>query len=82
MYTDISIKGEYPKSLIIRNHLGGMIWQVYIVEKESEADKLSATATANGFQAITLENYDESHKETFPDWRETEGGKKIISKAP
>lgn len=79
MYLDISTSGNYPKTLVIRNHEGGMIWQVYIVQKEKEANMLSANATRNGFQAITLEDFREDLEETFPDWRETEGGKEIIS---
>jgi hypothetical protein len=78
MYTDISTTKGYPKTLIIRNHEGGMIWQVYHVEKLSEADKLSSNATMNGFEAITLEDYQEYMQETWPEWRETEGSKEII----
>jgi len=40
-YTDISKTQNYPKTLMIRNHKGGCIWQVYHVQKQSEADKLS-----------------------------------------
>lgn len=71
MYTDLTTDQTYPKTLIIRNHQGGMIWQVYHVEKEYEADRLAATATGNGFQAITLEDYQPNHEQTWPDWRET-----------
>ena len=39
MFTDISTKNEFPKTLVIRNSKGGMIWQIYHVQKESEADK-------------------------------------------
>lgn len=78
MYKDIS-SGSFPKTLIIRNHLGGMIWQVYHVEKESEADKISSNATSNGFESITLEDYQPEMEQTWPDWRETEGGKEIIN---
>lgn len=79
MYLDISTSGSYPKTLIIRNHEGGLIWQVYHVQKEREAKLLSGNATENGFMAITLEDFKEDYEETFPDWRETEGGKKIIN---
>jgi len=71
MYTNNSTDDIYPKTLVIRNTKGGMIWQVYHVKKQSEADKLSANATLNGFGAITLENYQPDTKETWPDWRET-----------
>lgn len=71
MYTDLTTDDVYPKTLIIRNHEGGMIWQVYHVEKQSEAEKLAENATANGFLAITLEDYQEDMEQTWPDWRET-----------
>lgn len=70
-YTDISTTDEYPKTLIIRNHQGGAIWQIYHVQKLSEAQKLSNNAHSNGFYAITLEDYQPEEKETWPDWRET-----------
>ena len=71
MYTDISTNNDYPKTLVIRNHEGGGIWQIYHVQKESEAEKLSANATRNAFEAITLEDYQPDYDETWPDWRET-----------
>lgn len=71
MYTDISTDTSYPKTLVIRNHLGGLIWQIYHVQKESEAIKLADNATKNGFEAITLENYQPDEEETWSDWRET-----------
>jgi hypothetical protein len=71
MYTDISTNNEYPKTLMIRNHEGGMIWKVYHVQKQSEADKLSANAWRNGFWGSTLEDYQPEYKETAPDWRDT-----------
>ena len=70
MYTDISTNEEYPKTLIIRNHQGGMIWQVYHVEAEYEAENLASTATSNGFQAITLEDHQPEHEQTWEDWRD------------
>lgn len=69
MFTNLSNTTEYPKTLIIRNHLGGMIWQVYHVETMREADILSSNATMNGFQAITLEDYQDDMEQTFPNWR-------------
>lgn len=70
MYTDISTDDKYPKTLIIRNQAGGMIWQIYHVEKQIEAERLAANATANGFQNITLEDYQPDEEQTWPDWRE------------
>ena len=78
MYIDTSSNSNYPKTLIIRNHVGGMVWQVYHVEKEIEAKRLARNATNNGFQAITLEDYKPEIKETFLGWRKTSGGLKII----
>ena len=71
MYTDISTTENFPKTLVIRNHEGGMIWQLYHVGKESEARKIAFNAHINAFEAITLEDYQPDHKETWPDWRET-----------
>ena len=71
MYTDISTTETYPKTLMIRNHKGGLIWQVYHIKKESEAIKLSSNALRNGFQGTTLEDYQPEYKETWKDWRET-----------
>lgn len=71
MYTDISTNTNYPKTLMIRNHKGGMIWQVYHVQKKSEADKLAANACSNGFYGSTLEDHQPEVEETWSDWRET-----------
>lgn len=71
MYEDISTTQEYPKTLMIRNHKGGMIWQVYHVQNKIEADNISRNAHGNGFYGSTLENYQPEVKETWPDWRET-----------
>lgn len=69
MYTDIS-NGDYPKTLMIRNHEGGCTWQVYHVQKQSEADNLSANAWKNGFYGSTLEDHEPETEETWPDWRD------------
>lgn len=78
MYTDISTNNNYPKTLMIRNHKGGLVWQVYHVQKQKEADMLERNAYQNGFFGSTLEDYQPEIEETWPDWRETEGGKEII----
>lgn len=78
MYTDISTK-NYPKTLMIRNHEGGGVWQVYHVNNEIEANRLASNAYRNGFYGSTLEDYQPEYEETWPDWRETEGGKQITS---
>ena len=69
-YTDLTTDNEYPKTLVIRNHRGGMIWQIYHVEAVREAEMLSKNATTNGFEAISLEDHQPEHKQTWPDWRE------------
>lgn len=71
MYTDVSTTPDYPKTLMIRNHEGGFIWQIYHVLKESEAIKLEANAHSNGFYGSTLEDHQPDREETWPDWRET-----------
>lgn len=70
MFTDIS-KGDYPKTLMIRNSPGGMIWQVYHVHNKAEADRLASNANRNGFYGSTLEDYQPNQEETWPDWRDT-----------
>lgn len=77
MYTDLS-KGNFPKTLLIRNEEGGLVWQVYHVQAEHEAERLAANATRNMFEDVTLVDYEPHSEETWPEWRETEGGKKII----
>ena len=70
MMTDISTTETYPKTLVIRNTEGGLVWQIYHVQAQHEAERLSNNATINGFYGITLEDYDESAEETWPNWRE------------
>lgn len=66
---DNTTNGDYPKTLLIRNEVGGMIWQLYHVEKLIEAERLAENATNNGFYGISLEDYQPSAEETFPGWR-------------
>jgi len=79
MYKNVSSNQDYPKTLIIRNHEGGVIWQIYHVQALHEAKILANNATNNGFQAITLEDYQQNLEETWPDWRQSEGGMKIVN---
>lgn len=79
MYKNVSSNQNYPKTLVIRNHEGGMIWQIYHVQALHEAKILASNATNNGFQAITLEDYQPDLEETWSDWRQTEGGMKIVN---
>jgi len=77
MYIDISTR-EFPKTLLIHNHEGGMVWQVYHVQAKHEAERLSANANRNGFEHAVLQDYQPEYEETWPEWRDTEGGKKIV----
>lgn len=69
-YKDFS-NGEFPKTLMIRNHEGGMIWQVYHVTNQKQVDILIKNSWGNGFYGSTLENHQLDYEETFLDWRET-----------
>jgi len=71
MYKNNSTTDTFPKTLLIRNTEGGMIWQIYHVNSEKVAQVLAANATLNKFEAITLEDYNPEYEETWPDWRET-----------
>lgn len=67
MYKDVASK-EFPKTLVIRNHVGGLIWQIYHVDNEYQAYYLAKNAKNKGFEEITLEDYND-YEETFPNWR-------------
>jgi hypothetical protein len=60
----------YPKTLLIRNEEGGLVWQVYHVNNLFEAKWLADNATRNGFECCKLEDYDPTYEETFPGWRD------------
>ena len=68
----------YPKTLAIRNHRGGGIWQVYHVNNMEEALFLSKNAMGNGFWGVTLEHHQPEHKETWPNWRNEQFQKNSI----
>lgn len=72
-----SSSDQWPKTLLIRNHEGGLVWQVYHVQKISEARALAKNASVHGFSCITLEDHQIETEETWPYWRDTDGGKKI-----
>lgn len=71
IYTDLTTSKEFPKTLIIRNTPGGMIWQIYHPDTQEDVDNLTSNAYSNGFFGITLEDYNSELKETWEDWRET-----------
>lgn len=72
-FLDLSSNDQFPKTLLIYNTEGGMVWQVYHVETESEANNLSKRADRNGFMHRELVDKTEDD-ETFPDWRLTQKG--------
>lgn len=78
MLKDISNKdSQFPKTVFIRNTTDGLVWQVYHVDNLKQAEILAVNATKNGFECVTL--IDKTNdEETFPDWRESKGGKKLI----
>lgn len=63
--------------LIMRNQIGGMIWQAYRVENEREAELLSRSAKHNGF-IVQTEDVDYA-EETTPEWRETQEWKDYLA---
>ena len=79
---DLTNNDNYPKTLLIRNHEGGMIWQVYHVQQRKEAVLLAEGAKRNYFEAVTLIDYNDEYKENWPDWREkcTSKLKEIVDK--
>lgn len=78
MYTNISSNNNYPKTLVIRNEPGGMVWQIYHVNTVGQAERISLNATSHGFHAITLEDHQPDINETWPDWRLSPGGIEIM----
>jgi hypothetical protein len=71
MYKDISTTESFPKTLMIRNHDGGMIWQLYHVDSLDDVKKLTSNAQRNGFYGSTLEDHQPENAETWPDWKQT-----------
>ena len=69
-----------PKSLIIRNEFGGMIWQCYRVHNSEEVRLLSKTAKANGFLSVQLEQGMDDVEETWPGWRDTDTWKEYYER--
>lgn len=69
MYKDISTQGlSFPKTLVIRNRVGGSIWQIYHVDNPQQVYHLAQNAENNGYEGITLEDRRDD-EETFPNWR-------------
>ena len=79
IFRDLTTDEVYPKTLIIRNTPDSdFVWQIYHVEARHEAEKLKQNAHGNGFLGVELIDYDAKLEQTWPDWRETKGGKLII----
>lgn len=68
---DLSTTDNYPKTLLIHNTREGAVWQVYHVEKRSEALQLARIAQLNAFHYRTLNDYMPDEQQTWEDWRET-----------
>jgi hypothetical protein len=66
------------KMLVMRNSIGGMIWQAYRVENAEEETILIRNANQNGFLVETQpEGYT---TETTPGWRDTPEWKVCLAK--
>ena len=81
MYNDNSTNNNYPKTLVIRNSIDGMIWQVYHVDNDLQAHFLAKNAKNNGFYGRTLEDYRDDMEETFPNWK-IETAKEFVKLLP
>ncbi len=68
-FNNISTDSLWPKTLVIRNSKGGLIWQVYHVNNDAQAIYITEGAHDNGFESVTLQDYDGEMVETFPNWR-------------
>lgn len=71
---------NFPKMLVMRNSLGGMIWQAYRIENEKERELLSNSARKNGF--IVQEEDADYTDETSPGWRNTPEWKDYVAGKP
>ena len=71
---DTSKTTDFPKTLLIRNTPDGMIWQVYHVQAQHEAERLASNALGNGFLSQELTDHMPDEEQTWPDWRETAQG--------
>jgi hypothetical protein len=65
----ISTNNNYPKTVVIRNSKGGMIWQIYHVHSYRAAEIIAKRAHDNAFDGVTLEDYQPNMEETSPNWQ-------------
>ena len=68
-YQDISTNEQFPKTMTMQAQPNGAYWQIYHVRDNSEVEMLKEGATRNGYEVITLRNYNGQLEETFPNWR-------------
>ena len=80
-FKDNTTNQNYPKTLIVRKEHGGFVWQLYHVSNEGEAVRISENANRNGFHGVSLEDHMPNETETWPNWRETKGGKEIVEES-
>ncbi len=78
---DRTIDKKYPKTLIIRSEMEGAVWQLYHVENFFEAEMIAQNANNNGFEGVTLEDYQSDSQQTWENWRDTPGGSKVVEDA-
>lgn len=65
----ISTTDTFPKTVMVRNTVGGMIWQVYHVNHVRSAEIIAEYASKASFESVTLEDFQPNMEETFPNWR-------------
>ncbi len=68
-YQDISTNEQFPKTMTMQAQPNGAYWQIYHVRDNSEVKMLKEGATRNGYEVITLRNYNGQLEETFSNWR-------------
>lgn len=69
---------KFPFMLIMRNSIGGMIWQAYEVMEDKEVELLTKSARSNGFRV----DHEPSGytDESTPGWRDSQEWKSYRSK--
>ena len=68
-YQDISTNEQFPKTMTMQAQPNGAYWQIYHVRDNSEVKMLKEGATRNGYEVITLKDYNGQLEETFSNWR-------------
>lgn len=65
---DTSTNNNYPKTLLIRNEVGGMVWQLYHVPSLESAILLAYTSRTQGYEDQELVDYKPESEENYPEW--------------